>query len=129
MKYIAILILFLSITAPVHAGEMDGKGLECIFAENALKFGPKYYLFENGKVVQPYVDNSTPLTIKREIYQDAYVVTASAIAWSTSYTFDRKTLRLSVSMGMETQKYYCQVITPEEIQSILQKQIGALKEE
>ena len=129
IKYIVIPVLLLGFTAPVHAGEMDGKGLECTFLENPLNFGAKYYLFENGKVVQPYVDDSTPLSIKRETYQDDYEATASAIVWSTSYTFDRKTLKLSVSMGMETQKYYCQVITPEEIQSILQKQIGALKEE
>ena len=129
IKYIVIPVLLLGFTAPVHAGEMDGKGLECTLVENPLNFASKYYLFENGKVVQPYVDNSTPLSIKRETYQDDYEATASTIVWSTSYTFDRKTLKLSVSMGMETQKYYCQVITPEEIQSILQKKIGALKEE
>ena len=129
IKYIVIPVLLLGFTAPVHAGEMDGKGLGCTFVEDPLNFGPKYYLFENGKVVQPYVDHSTPPSIKRETYQDDYEATASTIVWSTSYTFDRKTLKLSVSMGMETQKYYCQVITPEEIQSILQKQIGALKEE
>jgi len=129
MKYVAILVLLLGFTAPVHAGEMDGEGLECTFIENPLLFGPKYYLFENGKVVQTYVDNSTPLRIKRDTYQDDYEATASAIVWSTSYTFDRKTLKLSVSMGMETQKYYCQVMTPEEIEAILQKQIEALKEE
>ena len=95
-------------------------------------FTPKpeqYYVFENGKVVQPYVDNSTSLRIKREIYQDDYEATAGVIVWSTSYTFNRKTLKLSVSMGMETQKYYCQEITPEEIESILRKQIETLKEE
>ena len=129
IKYIVIPVLLLCFTAPVHAGEMDGKGLECTFLENPLNFGAKYYLFENGKVVQPYVDDSTPLSIKRETYQDDYEATASTIVWSTSYTFDRKNLKLSVSMGMETQKYYCQVMTPEEIESILQKQIGALKEE
>ena len=129
IKYIVIPVLFLGFTAPVHTGEMDGKGLECTFVENPLNFGPKYYLFENGKVVQPYVDHSIPRSIKRETYQDDYEATASAIVWSTSYTFDRKTLKLSVSMGMETQKYYCQVMTPEEIESILQKQIRALKEE
>ena len=129
MKYLVILVLLLGFTAPVHAGEMDGKGLECTFLENPLNFGAKYYLFENGKVVQPYVDDSTPLSIKRETYQDDYEATASTIVWSTSYTFDRKNLKLSVSMGMETQKYYCQVMTPEEIESILQKQIRALKEE
>ncbi len=129
MKYVAILVLFLGFTAPVHAGEMDGEGLECTFIENPLNFGPKYYLFENGKVVQTYVDNSTPLRIKRDTYQDDYEATTGAIVWSTSYTFDRKTLKLSVSMGMETQKYYCQVMTPEEIEVILQKQIEALKEE
>ena len=129
MKYVVILVLLLGFTAPVHAGEMDGEGLECTFIENPLNFGPKYYLFENGKVVQTYVDNSTPLRIKRDTYQDDYEATASAIVWSTSYTFDRKTLKLSVSMGMETQKYYCQVMTPEDIESILQKQIEALKEE
>ena len=129
MKYVVILVLLLGFTAPVHAGEMDGKGLECTFIENPLNFASKYYLFENGKVVQPYVDDSTPLSIKRETYQDDYEATASAIVWSTSYTFDRKTLKLSVSMGMETQKYYCQVMTPEEIEAILQKQIEALKEE
>ena len=129
MKNIVIPALVLGFTAPVQAGEMDGKGLECTFVENPLNFGPKYYLFENGKVVQPYVDNSTPLSIKRETYQDDYEATASTIVWSTSYTFDRKNLKLSVSMGMETQKYYCQVMTPEEIESILQKQIRALKEE
>ena len=129
MKYVAILVLLLGFTAPVHAGEMDGKGLECTFLENPLNFGAKYYLFENGKVVQPYVDNSTPLSIKRETYQDDYEATASAIVWSTSYTFNRKTLKLSVSMGMETQKYYCQVMAPEEIESILQKQVESLKDE
>ena len=129
IKYIVIPVLLLGFTAPVHAGEMDGKGLECTLVENPLNFASKYYLFENGKVVQPYVDNSTPLSIKRETYQDDYEATASTIVWSTSYTFDRKNLKLSVSMGMETQKYYCQVMTPEEIESILQKQIRALKEE
>ena len=129
IKYIVIPVLLLGFTAPVHAGEMDGKGLECTLVENPLNFASKYYLFENGKVVQPYVDNSTPLSIKRETYQDDYEATASTIVWSTSYTFDRKSLKLSVSMGMETQKYYCQVMTPEEIESILQKQIRALKEE
>ena len=129
MKYIVIPVLFLAFIAPVHAGEMDGKGLECTIVENPLNFGPKYYLFKNGKVVQPYVDNSTPLSIKRETYQDDYKATSSTIVWSTSYTFDRKTLKLSVSMGMETQKYYCQEMTPEEIKSILQKKIQALKEE
>ena len=129
IKYIVIPVLLLGFTAPVHAGEMEGKGLECTFLENPLNFGAKYYLFENGKVVQPYVDDSTPLSIKRETYQDDYEATASTIVWSTSYTFDRKSLKLSVSMGMETQKYYCQVMTPEEIESILQKQIRALKEE
>ena len=129
IKYIVIPVLLLGFTAPVHSGEMDGKGLECTFVENPLNFASKYYLFENGKVVQPYVDNSTPLSIKRETYQDDYEATASAIVWSTSYTFDRKTLKLSVSMGMETQKYYCQVMTPEEIESILQKHIEVFKEE
>ena len=129
IKYIVIPVLLLGFTAPVHAGEMDGKGLECTLVENPLNFASKYYLFENGKVVQPYVDDSTPLSIKRETYQDDYEATASTIVWSTSYTFDRKNLKLSVSMGMETQKYYCQVMTPEEIESILQKQIRALKEE
>ena len=129
MKYLVTLALLLGFTAPAHAGEMDGKGLECTVVENSLNFGPRYYLFDNGKVVQPYVDNLTPLSIKREIYQGDYEATSSAIVWSTSYTFDRKTLKLSVSMGMETQKYYCQVMTPEEIESILQKQIRALKEE
>ena len=129
IKYIVTPVLLLGFTAPVHAGEMDGKGLECTFIENPLNFASKYYLFENVKVVQPYVDNSTPLSIKRETYQDDYEATASAIVWSTSYTFDRKTLKLSVSMGMETQKYYCQEITPEEIESILRKQIETPKEE
>ena len=129
IKYIVIPVLLLGFTAPVHAGEMDGKGLECTFLENPLNFGAKYYLFENGKVVQPYVDDSTPLSIKRETYQDDYEATASTIVWSTSYTFDRKNLKLSVSMGMETQKYYCQVMTHKEIESILQKQIEAVKEE
>ena len=128
MKYVVILVLLLGFTAPVHAGEVDGKGLECTLVENPLNFGPKYYLFENGKVVQSYVDNSTPLRIKRDTYQDDYEATADAIVWSTSYTLDRETLKLSVSMGMETQKYYCQVMTPEEIESILQKQIEVLKE-
>ena len=113
----------------MHSGELDGKSLECTLVENPLNFGPKYYLFENGKVVQPYVDNSTPLRIKRDTYQDYYEATADAIVWSTSYTFDRKTLKLSVSMGMETQFYYCQVMTHQELESILQKQIEALKEE
>ena len=108
---------------------MDGKGLECTFVENPLNLGPRYYLFENDKVVQPYVDDSTPLSIKREAYQDDYEATASTIVWSTSYTFDRKNLKLSVSMGMETQFFYCQVMTPEEIEAILQKQIEALKAE
>ena len=129
IKYIVIPVLLLGFTTPVYAGEMDGKGLECTFIENPLNFASKYYLFENGKVVQPYVDNSTPLSIKRETYQDDYEATASTIVWSTSYTFDRKTLKLSVSMGMETQKYYCQVMTHKEIQLILRKQIEALKEE
>ena len=129
MKYVVVLVLLLGFTAPVHSGELDGKGLECTLVENPLNFGPKYYLFENGKVVQPYVDDSPPLSIKRETYQDDYEATASTIVWSTSYTFDRKNLKLSVSMGMEPQKYYCQVMTPEEIESILQKQIRALKEE
>ena len=52
MKYVGILVLLLGFTAPVHAGEVDGKGLECTLVENPLNFGPKYYLFENGKVVQ-----------------------------------------------------------------------------
>ena len=129
MKYVVILVLLLGFTTPVHAGEMDGKGLECTLVENPLNFGPKYYLFENGKVVQTYVDNSTPLRIKRDTYQDDYEATASTIVWSTSYTFDRKTLKLSVSMGMETQKYYCQLTAPEEIELMLQKKIQALKEE
>ena len=129
MKYAVTLVLLLGFTAPVHTGEMDGKGLECTFVENPLNFGPKYYLFENGKVVQPYVDNSIPLSIKRETYQDDYKATVDAITWSNSYTWDRKTLKLSVSMGMETQKYYCHVMTPEEIESILQKQIEILREE
>ena len=125
---LTILLVTFFIT-PVYAGEVDGKGLECTLVENPLNYGPKYYLFENGKVVQSYVDNSTPLRIKRDTYQDDYEATAGAIVWSASYTLDRKTLKLSVSMGMETQKYYCQVMTPEEIESILQKQIEALKEE
>ena len=129
MKYVVILVLLLGFTTPVHAGEVDGKGLECTLVENPLNFGPKYYLFENGKVVQTYVGNSTQLSIKRETYQDNYEATASTIVWSTSYTFDRKTLKLSVSMGMETQFYYCQVMTQQELESILQKQIEALKEE
>ena len=129
IKYRVIPVLLLGFTAPVHAGEMDGKGLECTFVENPLNLGPKYYLFENDKVVQPYVDHSTPLSIKRETYQDDYEATASTIVWSTSYTFDRKTLKLSVSMGMETQKYYCEVMTPEEIELILQKHIEVFKEE
>ena len=129
MKYVVVLVLLLGFTAPVHSGELDGKGLECTLVENPLNFGPKYYLFENGKVVQSYVDNSTPLRIKRDTYQDGYKATVDAITWSNSYTWDRKTLKLSVSMGMETQFYYCQVMTPEEIESILQKQIRALKEE
>ena len=129
MKYAAILVLLLGFTAPVHAGDLDGKGLECTLVENPLNFRPKYYLFENGKVVQSYVDNSTPLRIKRDTYQDGYEATVGAVLWSNSYTWDRKTLKLSVSMGMETQFYYCQVMTPEEIEAILQKQIEALKEE
>ena len=129
MKYVVILVLLLGFTTPMHAGEMDGKGLECTLVENPLNFGPKYYLFENGKVVQSYVDNSTPLRIKRDTYQDDYEATVDAITWSNSYTLDRKTLKLSVSMGMETQFYYCQVMTPEEIEAILQKQVEALKEE
>ena len=124
----ALSLLILAV-APVHAGEVDGKGLECTLVENPLDFRSKYYLFENGKVVQSYVDNSTPLRIKRDTYQDDYEATAGAIVWSASYTLDRKTLKLSVSMGMETQKYYCQVMTHKEIESILQKQIEALKEE
>ena len=124
----ALSLLILAV-APVHAGEVDGKGLECTLVEKPLNFGSKYYLFENGKVVQSYVDNSTPLRIKRDTYQDDYEATAGAIVWSASYTLDRKTLKLSVSMGMETQFYYCQVMTPEEIEAILQKQIEALKEE
>ena len=128
-KYITVLVLLLCFMAPVHAGEVDGKGLECTLAENPLNFGPKYYLFENSTVVQPYVDNSIPPSIKRETYQDTYEATASTIVWSTSYTFDRKTLKLSVSMGMETQKYYCQEMTPEEIKSILQKKIEVDTEE
>ena len=129
MKYVAALFLLLGFTAPVYAGEVDGKGIECTLVENPLNFGPKYYLFENGKVAQSYVDNSTPLRIKRDTYQDDYEATVDAITWSNSYTLDRKTLKLSVSMGMETQFYYCQVMIPEEIESILQKQIEALKEE
>jgi len=129
MNYVVILVLLLGFTTPVYAGELDGKGLECTLIENPLNFGPKYYLFENGKVIQSYVDNSTPLRIKRDAYKDDYEATADAIVWSTSYTLDRKTLKLSVSMGMETQKYYCQVMTHKEIESILQKQIEALKEE
>ena len=125
---LTILLVTFFIT-PVYAGEVDGKGLECTLVENPLNYGPKYYLFENGKVVQPYVDNSTPLRIKRDTYQDDYEATVDAITWSNSYTWDRKTLKLSVSMGMETRFYYCQVMTPEEIESILQKQIEALKEE
>tara|TARA_B000000460_G_C21152882_1_gene237803 strand:- start:69 stop:467 length:399 start_codon:yes stop_codon:yes gene_type:complete len=124
---LTILLVTFFIT-PVYAGEVDGKGLECTLVENPLNYGPKYYLFENGKVVQPYVDNSTPLRIKRDTYQDDYEATVGAVLWSNSYTWDRKTLKLSVSMGMETQKYYCQVMTPEEIESILQKQIEVLKE-
>ena len=129
MTYVVILVLLLGFTAPVHAGEVDGKGLECTLVENPLNFGPKYYLFENGKVVQSYVDNSTPLRIKRDTYQDDYEATVDAITWSNSYTWDRKTLKLSVSMGMETQFYYCQVMTHKEIEAALQKQIEALKEE
>ena len=129
MKYLVILVLLLGFTAPVHSGELDGKGLACTLVENPLNFGPKYYLFENSKVIQSYVDDSTPLRIKRDTYQDDYEATASAIVWSTSYTFDRKTLKLSVSMGMETQKYYCQEMTPEEIKSILQKKTEVDTEE
>ena len=129
MKYVVVLVLLLGFTAPVHSGELDGKGLECTLVENPLNFGPKYYLFENSKVIQSYVDDSTPLRIKRDTYQDDYEATVDAITWSNSYTLDRKTLKLSVSMGMETQFYYCQVMTHQELESILQKQIEALKEE
>ena len=129
MKYVVLLVLLLGFPTPVYAGEIDGKGLECTLVENPLNFGPRYYLFENGKVVQPYVDNSTPLRIKRDTYQDDYEVTVGAVLWSNSYTWDRKTFKLSVSMGMETQFYHCQLMTPEEIGAILQKQIEALKEE
>ena len=125
--FLTILIITFFIT-PVYAGELDGKGLECTLVENPLNFGPKYYLFENGKVVQSYVDNSTPLRIHRLSY-GKYKTTVDAILWSNSYTWDRKTLKLSVSMGMETQFYYCQVMTHKEIESILQKQIEALKGE
>ena len=129
MKKIAAIFLILFLFIPMaQAGEVDGKGLECTLVANPLNFGSKYYLFENGKVVQAYVDNSTPLRIKRDTYQDDYEATVDAITWSNSYTLDRKTLKLSDSMGMETQFYYCQVMTPEEIESILQKQIEALKE-
>ena len=41
IKYIVIPVLLLGFTAPVHAGEMDGKGLECTFLENPLNFGAK----------------------------------------------------------------------------------------
>ena len=128
-KIAAIFLVLFLFTPMAQAGEVDGKGLECTLVANPLNFGPKYYLFENGKVVQAYVDNSTPLRIKRDTYQGDYEATSDAIVWSASYTLDRETLKLSVSMGMETQKYYCQVMTHKEIESILQKQIEALKEE
>ena len=139
-KYIAVLVLLLGFTAPVHAendtweekavykGEVDGKGLACTLIKNPLNDGPKYYLFENGRVNNPYVDDTIPLEIRTNRFsQHKYKTTVNSIQWGPNhrYVLDRKTLVLNFS---GEPFLYCQLMEPKDIEAALLKEIEELKE-
>ena len=50
MKYAAILVLLLGFTAPLHAGELDGRGVWC--PDNSWPKSSKGYWFQDGRVQQ-----------------------------------------------------------------------------
>ena len=136
-KYVAVLVLLLGFTTLmvksgeeriVHAGEVDGKGLACTLIENPLNFGPRYYLFDEGKVTTPYVDDTIPLKIRTNRFSRyKYKTTVDSIQWGPNhrYVLDRKTLVLNRA---GEPLCYCQLMEPKDIEAALQKKIEELKE-
>ena len=79
MKYVAILVLLLGITAPVHAVGLDGKGLFCPDANEG-------YWFKDGIAIKWFIQGYSLKTV----FQDYYEAGPHIVSRVCTSTFDPK---------------------------------------
>ena len=105
-----VLVLLLGFTAPVYAGELDGKGIVCTNEESGNVLG---YYFKEGLVERwsPYGIGTPPLphSLRKDV-QEPYSLHPQHMFWSDSevhYYLDRKTLILTYFQSIVS---YCRVV-------------------
>jgi len=86
---LTILIITFFIT-PVHAGEVDGKGLECTRGDEQI-----YYRFSEGRVFLLQVIDKTPLRIS-ENDLGLYYASVEKIWWTDQLTMHTELYRKSL---------------------------------
>ena len=129
MKTLLTVLFSTFFTAPVCAGEeqgeLDGKGLVC--RRSDIYFSrPYYFVFENQRVLGPWVTIDTPLRI-RKLQESKYQTTVSVAFWF-GYTLWRDTLQLeSLVDGVSRIRYICEMMDPRHMEVALQKKSEKLK--
>ena len=112
------------LSTPVFAGteELDGKGLECKTTKDGSII---YIIFEKGVVFQPHAGESGPTIAIIRKRLGVSLMHPFTIAWGNNVLLNRNTLELQI----DSKKYAtCELKIPKEINSILQKEVDALKE-
>ena len=141
MKCVAILVLLLGFTAPVYAGEVDGKGLICrLWHDNnpeTAKTVENVFFFTNDSVGETYVHGGD-LKVAGDNWRP-YDTSSSHIWWGnldewTYHSLDRRSLVLSSVIrhdnGIRETLYtlLCEVTDWAGIQKHFQPEIDELKE-
>ena len=123
MKTLLTVLFSTFFTAPVCAGEeqgeLDGKGLVC--RRSDIYFSrPYYFVFENQRVLGPWVTIDTPLRI-RKLQESEYQTTVSVVFWF-GHTLWRDTLQLEGLVdGVRSVRYGCEIMDPRHMEVALQK--------
>ena len=131
-RFLASALLSWLISFPVIAdvvgGELDGNGLECEIIDKKYERDKKlkYFSFENGEVFWLVASDANGGEINR-LSHGGYFVEQDEVRWYP-YTFNRKTLRLDkLRPSYPGRAHDCRLMTAEEIQGILKRQLESFK--
>ena len=102
-KYVAVLVLLLGFTAPVLAGDVDGRALTCKPITYPDGFH-RFFVFEGTYIYEAYVTRQIPLVISRTAAHPSKA-TVDVISWELKtneygheatyvHVLDRKTLSM-----------------------------------
>ena len=117
---IIFIVAFLAshLRAENEEGILDGKGLVCRRADTYFS-RPYYFIFQNQKVIGPWVTIDTPKKLK-DLFKFKYHITSSVIFWN-SHTLTRETLKLVSHANSSQEKVFqCQLMGPQHMRKVVQ---------